>query len=208
MHVNTFINAPISSNCYVIHQGDSPSCIIIDPSTEDCFEVIDYIVKNRLTPDFIFLTHEHFDHIWGVNRLKELYDVQLICSKSCSDAIVNNKTNFSLFFNQKGFVLAPADKTVEKLDGFLTWNNVEIEFIGTPGHSPGSICVFMENLLFTGDTLIKNTKTVTKLKGGNVDALKASLLSIEKRFCGGQVCVYPGHGEKFVLNEKDIKAAL
>ena len=60
-------------------------------------------------PEYIFLTHEHFDHIWGVNLLKEIYNSHLICSLTCSQKIVNKKKNMSIFYNQVGFEIYPVD---------------------------------------------------------------------------------------------------
>ena len=74
MQVLTIKNQPIDSNCYLIYEEDCKSCIVIDPGTNGSKEVIKLIHSKKLITDFVILTHEHFDHIWGVNALVEFAD--------------------------------------------------------------------------------------------------------------------------------------
>lgn len=201
-------NYPIASNSFIVFDDISKSCLIIDPGTEDCGELIDYFDKFKLVPEWIILTHEHFDHIWGVNSLKKKFSVELVCSRSCSEAIMNKKKNMSVFFNQIGFEVVPADKTIEELNYNLRWNGYNIEFIETKGHTYGSICIKIENSLFTGDTLIKNLRTVTKLPGGSTSDLKISIKLLSEKFKSKKPIVYPGHGDCFVLNNDHLITAL
>jgi glyoxylase-like metal-dependent hydrolase (beta-lactamase superfamily II) len=203
INIQRIINHPITSNCFVVYSSRWKECIVIDPGMEDCNKIIGFITQNQLNPQYILLTHEHFDHIWGVNKLREKYRVNLICSKTCSEAIINSKRNLSLFYNQKGFETLSADQTIEELNYTLKWNGINLEFIETSGHSKGSICVYFENVLFTGDTLIKDLKTVTKLPGGNISELKESIDFIKSKFKSINPMVYAGHGECFLLNDID-----
>ena len=79
--IERILNKPIDSNCFVIHALGKHSCIIIDPGTEDCEDLIRFLKSKYLIPEYIFLTHEHFDHIWGIKKLKETYSCKLICSQ-------------------------------------------------------------------------------------------------------------------------------
>lgn len=205
MQVTQIINSPVESNCFVICIKEySPSCIIIDPGTEDCYYLQEFITTHDLIPEYIILTHEHFDHIWGVNKLRILYNLKLICSDECSKAIFSRKKNFSLFYNQQGFEVLPANLIINDLNNTFNWHNIEIRFIETKGHSRGSICILVDNFLFTGDTLIKGLKTVTKLMGGNKNELKMSLLKLNNLFKEKNIVVYPGHGEIFHWGDINI----
>jgi glyoxylase-like metal-dependent hydrolase (beta-lactamase superfamily II) len=94
-------------------------------------------------PDFIILTHEHCDHIWGVNELKSCYeDLKIISSQLCSDRIVDSKKNMSVFYDQVGFESYPCDVSVESIEKLLLWNNIRIDFIYTPGHTD-SLLVYL-----------------------------------------------------------------
>jgi len=200
--IKRIINNPIDSNCFVIYQLNYSGCIIVDPGSKDCSELISFITKKKLNPEYIILTHEHFDHIWGVNELRSNYvDVKIIASQLCSDKIVDRKKNMSVFYDQVGFETYACDISVESIENVLLWNDIKIDFIKTPGHSDASISILIVNNLFIGDTIIKNHKTVTKLPGGNKGKLLETLDSLDHLFFGKQIYVYSGHGENFWFDE-------
>jgi len=202
-------NKPIDSNCFVIYTQTNNSCIVIDPGTEDNVSLLMFLKENNLNPEYIFLTHEHFDHIWGVNKLKKRYNCKIVCSINCSEKITEKKKNMSIFYDQVGFETEPADIHPEDIDCQMIWNNEKIEFIPTKGHSDACICILIDNYLFTGDTMIKNCKTVTKLPGGNKTKLLESLISLNIKFVGKHIMVHSGHGESFwyddIKNQDSIK---
>ena len=69
IHIAQIKNQPVDSNCYVVSHEGFQGCIVIDPGTKDGDELFKYLTGKNLRPEFIILTHEHFDHIWGVNKL-------------------------------------------------------------------------------------------------------------------------------------------
>lgn len=197
--IHKFFNAPVTSCCYILSDKDvSGSCIVIDPGNEDISEITGYIKKNDITPEYIILTHEHFDHCLGVNNLRGQYpDLKLVCSEICSQNIQNEKRNCSVFYdNTRAYVINPADIIVEEIGMEMTWNSHNIRIIRTPGHTPASISIKVENNIFTGDAWIKGLKTVTKLPGGN----KQQQIETEALLhsFNGYTC-WPGHGDKFEI---------
>ena len=194
-------NRPIDSNSFVIYTKANNSCIVVDPGTENCTDLIEFIEKNRFKPEHIFLTHEHFDHIWGVTKLKETYNCKIVSSLECSLRIVDSKKNMSLFYNQIGFETYPGDIHIEEINHNLEWNNKKIEFISTKGHSNASICILIDNHLFSGDTIIKNIKTVIKLPCGSKEKLIKSLSILNNKFLNKSIMVHSGHGESFWYEE-------
>jgi glyoxylase-like metal-dependent hydrolase (beta-lactamase superfamily II) len=199
--VERILNKPVDSNSFVIYTKANNSCIVIDPGTEDCDTLIEFIKRMSLHPEYIFLTHEHFDHIWGVNKIKDTYNCKIVCSKDCSDRIIDSKKNMSLFYNQIGFVTYPADISIKDTNFHLEWNEIKIEFISTKGHSDASICILIDNNLFTGDTIIKNSKTVVKLPGGSKSKLIESISILNNKFLGKRILIQSGHGESFWYGE-------
>lgn len=198
--IERILNKPIDSNSYVVYKNNCKSSLIIDPGTEDCSELICFIEKKRLMPELILLTHEHFDHIWGVEKLRKKYKCKLVASIECSDAIQHPKKNLSLFHNQKGFKCNKTDISFYREEISLFWNGCKTILFKTPGHSDGSICILIDDHLFTGDTIIRKTKTALKLPGGNKEKLINSIRKItsySKQF--DKVC--PGHGESFSKEE-------
>lgn len=202
-----FINYPINSNCYLVKDCINKECIIIDPGSPNVSEVEVFIQNKELILRYIILTHEHFDHIWGLEGLRTLYNCKVVSSEICSNSITNPKKNLSVFHNQIGFSCREADIKIHKEIFKIKWGNNMIEFISTPGHTAGGICVSINNILFTGDTILNNNKTVTKLPGGDNNKLSISIKKIINRF-DTNTMLYPGHGDPFFLSELKIENIL
>ncbi len=195
-------NRPIDSNCYVLYQTGYSNCLVIDPGTADCNDLIQFLDEHQLVPQYSILTHEHFDHIWGVNQLKDRYNSKIVCSQSCAEKITNKKKNMSVFYDQVGFETYPADLVIEEIENVLVWNNIRLEFFETRGHTNGSVCILIDNILFTGDTIIRGYKTITKLPGGNIPELSKSIEMISS-VLNYPVNCKPGHHNDFIISSKE-----
>lgn len=200
LHVETIVNYPIPSNCFVVSDIAMTShCIVIDPGTESCSDLIHYLEVRRLIPDYVILTHEHFDHIAGVTALKQLYDFKLVASDVCSAAIQNSKSNLSLFRDGIGFIVQEADWKIANHNSF-EWYGHLCDMYVAKGHSAGGIVIVIDTNLFTGDTLMWNVKTITKLPTGSKEDLNHSLDLIKSFSSQGRMHVYAGHGLDFELD--------
>ena len=206
LEVQSFVNAPVTSNCYVLFDKEqSRDCIIVDPGTKDNKNLVDFLNKEELAPKYIILTHEHFDHCWGVNDLVVHYDIPIICSQLCAEAIKNEKRNCSVFYNNTmSFSITSKTINIESLRGRLHYGKSMFFFYMTPGHTMASISVVIEKKLFTGDTLIKDERTLTKLPSGFIAQLQETLM-FYSNFQGKGYMVYPGHGNMFELDKYDLK---
>lgn len=200
-------NYPVESNCFLVFDSQTKYAIVIDPGSDSCNSVIEYIEDYDLSVEYIILTHEHFDHIWGVNVLKERYNCQIVCSKECAEKIVDKRKNLSEFYNQKGFETYNADIKFNSNAFSIKWHDYSIELAKTKGHSEGSICVMINNNLFSGDTVIKNMKTVVKLPDSSRIELKKSLGFIQS-ICTDKTIIYPGHGDSFKFENSIIEKCL
>ena len=111
MFIHKIKNSPITSNCYIIYRDNK--CIIVDPGSSSNIEILEFLKLNNLSPEYIFLTHEHFDHIWGLNDLKSIFlDLKVISSIECSNAIICSKkneseyhSNLNLMYLQKRYLI-------------------------------------------------------------------------------------------------------
>ncbi len=206
--IKQIVNVPKSSNCFVLFdKAVGNNCIVVDPGSEDNSILNQYLEQEVLLPEYIFLTHEHFDHCWGVEDIREVYpDVKLVCSQICSEAIQDKKKNYSVFYQQPGFDLKPADIVLDEVNWSLNWNGYQIRFEPAQGHSAAGIIFFIDRYVFTGDTLIKDIKTVTKLKTASKKRLMDSIAMLEKEK-GKVLIVCPGHGEMFNLDRYDLSKA-
>ena len=202
IRVKRFVNELMSSNCYLVVDEASKHCICIDPASEKSLREIEYIEKNGLTLDSIILTHEHTDHTWGVNALVEKFGAQVICSEVCKQNLAKEfQAYFLLYFDDPDYhyTVCKIDMTTEEMDNHLVWQGYMIEFINTPGHSMGSICILMDGKLFTGDTIMQAKPYINK-RNGSKDAFKKSIRAILGRF-GQDQYVFPGHGGVFRLSD-------
>lgn len=192
----------MSSNCYLIVDDVSKHCICIDPGSEKSEREIEYIESNGLTLDYIFLTHEHTDHTWGCNSLVTHYGAIVVCSEMCKHNLSSEFQAYFLFYYDNidyHYTVCKVDKTCEELGDKLDWQGFTIEFIYTPGHSMGSICILIDNLLFTGDTIMQ-TKPYINKRNGSKEKFIESIQMIQNRFDNNQI-IYPGHGNFFKLED-------
>lgn len=207
--VKRITNTPVTSNCFVIFDNtDRSECIIVDPGTKNNEELLAFISSRGLIPKYIILTHEHFDHCWGVNALVERYHVPILCSALCADAIRDIKRNCSVFYDfYERFSITSDTISIESIGDEFQFAGGKICFFKTPGHTDASICFVAGGFLFTGDTVIKDEKTVTKLPTGSIKRLKESIAVINILKSEGQT-VCPGHGEGFALDEYELSKCL
>ena len=202
MRIEVFVNEPLDSNCYVLERDSH--AIVIDPGCVDISSVVGYIAQRALVVDYIILTHEHIDHVQGVKRLAEQYGVEVIASAECIEALADPRLNLSAEYPgvEPQNYLPDRIITIDSLGGHLVWNGVEFRFFATRGHSAGSICIAISDVLFSGDTLLEKIKTYTTAPNSSIVELRDSFELIKSSF-SSQLMVCPGHGTPFTL--KDVE---
>ena len=200
--VERFVNQLMASNCYIVVDEDSRHCLCIDPASEKSEHEIDYIHNKSLSLDYIFLTHEHTDHTWGVNALLEAFpNSMVVCSELCKEALPHEaQSYFQLYYDNTNYEynINRVDYTVETLGWKMVWMSHDVVFIPTPGHSPGSICIAIENSIFGGDTLLPFKPVIMKRNGGSKIQFIESVSKILSTFPENAI-VYSGHGDGFML---------
>lgn len=196
--VQRFINQLLSSNCFIVYDDETLLSLVIDPGSEKSEKEIAFIDSNRLRLDYIILSHEHADHTWGVNSLIDHYPtVKVVCSSSCRDNLPKEvRLFFQLYYDNPtyAYTLRRVDYTTEELNWHLDWKGHIISFIPAPGHTLGSICVVIDNVIFGGDTLIQFKPFIRKRNGGSVEQFQESVKKITNSFPKDTI-VYPGHGD-------------
>lgn len=204
LKVERFVNELMSSNCYIIMDEALEHCICIDPASEKSEREINLIEGNGLMLDYILLTHEHTDHTWGVNSLLGKYpSAKVVCSELCKEALPREaKAYFQFYYDDPNYSynVERVDYTTEDLNWHLEWVGHNIKFIATPGHSPGSVCIAIDDVVFGGDTLMPFKPFIKKRNGGSKEQFQESVMKMVGLF-NEDTLVYPGHGDALTLRE-------
>ena len=184
------------SNTYIV--GNEEDCFIVDPSNDA--RNIKKMVKNRNVLG-IFLTHGHYDHFRTLLDTMKLYDTKIYMHKETLDKLRNPNISCSNMFGYNTIIdLTPDKYKIVHNGDKVNLNNFEIKILTTPGHTNCSICIMLENVIFSGDTLFESGVGRWDLPTGNVIELTKSikmLLGLKNDFI-----VYPGHGDSTsIFNE-------
>ncbi len=194
--IHSIINRPLPSQTYVAHREDQIHCLVVDPGTPDNDALMEYIQIHQLKICAVLLTHEHFDHCAGVNMLYNFQPFELICTQKCAENIRSSKQNYSRYHDEVDDFEIDIPATIAVDNEPLAREGFKFTFIETPGHSPGSACVFFENFVFTGDTVLNGIKSPLTFTHSNRNHYYESIQKLGKHLKPGQI-IYPGHGESF-----------
>lgn len=211
----TLVDPLPQNNCYLLCQDTG--VVIIDPNKATPIQ--QYVETHGLIPELIILTHEHCDHMAGLNDLRKRYTVPVLASQACSEGIQDTKRNISrimesyLYFKSDGkvlikyprFICAAADLTFTETYSY-TWRGHTFDFTLAPGHTPGSTYIIVDKeQLFSGDYFIPGEEVITRLPGGDEEAYERIGKDI-LRALPTPLQTYPGHGSPFVLTN-EVKRA-
>lgn len=143
--------------------------------------------------DIILLTHAHFDHIYGINKVLELNPSAIIYTNiEGLQLLQDDRKNLSKYY-QRSVKLVNYEnvKIINNEFGIQTKEDLIIKPYFTPGHHPSCISWVLEDAIFTGDSYIPSQKTVTNLPGGDKIASEKSIKLIKE--IARHKKIYPGH---------------
>jgi len=191
MRIQTFNVGMLSTNCYVVNCPETKDTIIIDPgldAAQEADQIVRYVDANALKVRFIVNTHGHSDHVRGDALLKKKYGVPICIHEYDAHCL-----------SGLGEKISPANVML-KDKGLLKFGQMTLEVMHTPGHTPGSISLVGENLVFTGDTLFAEGIGRTDFPEGSDSDMR---LSLEKLLLlSDNYVVYPGHGGVSTIGEE------
>ena len=201
MLIKTYVGGPLSVNCYLVIDEETKKAFVVDPGGENQ-PLHQYVAENGLTVEAILLTHGHPDHICGIERFRKTYpDAILVAHQDEESLLGSAEQNHSKMYCGKDITLQ-ADRWVSDHDG-IEVGGLSPVFLHTPGHTPGGMCIYVKDCLFSGDTLFRNSIGRTDFPYGSFPELKKSIHS--KLFAlPNHTVVYPGHeGTTTIGHEKE-----
>ena len=210
----------IHSNMYVVLCGSD--ALVVDPCLSE--DAVALLQRSGVTRCTILLTHEHYDHISGINQLRDHISCTVICTEVCAQRMANPRRSHAAVFPAMFFSQGPevvrqaaalfdthytctADETYTgTMD--LQWHGIPLHLVELWGHSPGSAAIEAAGThVFTGDNLIPGTETLIRLPGGDKTVYLEQVVPYLRRLAPATV-VLPGHGAWGYRDDPEMAAAL
>lgn len=182
-------------NCYIVFDEETREAVVLDPGG-DVDDICKALNQFGATVKYIVLTHGHFDHTTGVEELKSIVNVPVAMSAGDNDMFLKGEMYYGPLPEGGADILLKDGDTLE-------FGGHTMRVIATPGHTPGGICLLVENDMFTGDTLFAGSIGRTDLAGGNyetiMDSIKTKLMSL-----ADTIAVHPGHGPSSTIGREKL----
>lgn len=184
------------TNCYFVYEEGKSQALVFDPADKGDY-IYNGLKEQGFSVEAILLTHGHFDHIWGVEKLKELSGAKVYAYEEEKEVCENPSLNVS---KGAGRACAVQADVYGKDGERLKIAGMSCVLIGTPGHTKGSCCYYFEEdgFLVSGDTLFQESVGRTDLPTGSMSALVRSVKD-KLLVLPDEVKVYPGHGESTTI---------
>lgn len=204
MEIKRVVFNPFRENTYLVWDS-TKECIVVDAgnmSETENTALKELITSLELKPVMAVNTHGHFDHTQGVKYLKDEYGVKFACSSK--DKFLIEASSGGMVYGLKCNEVPEIDVDLDSTES-LKFGETELRIIKTPGHTPGHVVLFNEGekVLFTGDTLFRESIGRTDLPGGDYSWIMKSILE-EIVPLGDDVAIYPGHEDSSTIGHETL----
>ena len=201
MLVSGFPAGAFAANCYVVAPARGAECVIVDPGQDAQQGIDELLLRYRLKPISVLLTHGHIDHMWSVAPVCGAKGIPAYIHPDDRELLADPAKGQSLAVGQQlfgGITFTEPDDVRELADGSaLSLAGLDFTVRHTPGHTPGSVTFGSENGLFTGDLLFAGSIGRTDLPGGDHQAMLRSLA--RTLTLPDDTLVLPGHGPQTTI---------
>ncbi len=188
----------LGTNLYVLTDVASGKQAIVDcpPVRNKQLQFLTEKLTGKL--EYIFLTHGHFDHILGLGDVQERFGGKIVIHKNDEECLSDHEKALCRWMP----VNPPHYKADVVLQGgeVLELGESRFEVLHTPGHTKGSVCYKCEDVLFSGDTLFRETCGRVDFPGGDANEMQNSLNRLVA--LQGDLRVLPGHNEETTLSHE------
>ena len=184
LNIHTLTLGLYQTNCYIVHAEGSKQCVVIDPGYE-ANTILNRTTLLGLEIQAILLTHGHFDHVGAVRQIAADTDCQVFLHEN-ELSLPAAMTDGPLFYTD-----------LYGAEGIVTVAGLQVKVLHTPGHTPGSVCLMIGDVIFSGDTLFAGSMGRCDFPGSNIFDMRKSLRKL--RDLPGDYQVFPGHAESTTL---------
>lgn len=198
MKIESIPVGPLQVNCYLISDPESMEAIIVDPGSESEI-LIPHIEKQNLKLKCILNTHCHIDHSAEVYSLQNYFKIPFLIHKNELSMLEILKSSNGMF----GIEVTGIPETSNFLEPnqIITIGKMEGKVLFTPGHSPGGVSFHIQNHVFVGDCLFRDSIGRTDLPGSDFDQLISSIKT-QLFTLDDETIVHPGHGPKTTIGHE------
>ena len=196
MEISVLRLGSIGTNCYIFRREGGTKCGVVDPGDQG-EQVARWLVDKGLEAEAVLLTHGHFDHILGIPGLRgEWPDLPVYCHP----ADIGEGDTAQIFGDTFPTPRAFGDITPYREGDLVKIAGIDVEVLETPGHTPGSVTLRSQDVLFTGDTLFEGSMGRTDLPEGDEGQIMKSLKRLGE--LEGDYRVLPGHEGQSTLERE------
>lgn len=193
MKLHRFVNKVFTSNSYVL-SNDSHEAVIVDVG--DVKPIEEYLSVHQLNIAGIFLTHTHYDHIYGIKALVEDYPGYKVYTSSFGkEALASDRLNFSRYHNDSIQWEYDCLQILHEGDRIKIFSDLWVDVIETPGHDESCLSYRMGEYFFSGDSFIPGVKVIASFPHSHKGDAEKSILKILSWADGSYLC--PGHGDVY-----------
>lgn len=197
IQIHDVTNTIFTSKTYILYREGEDKAWLVDIG--DIEPVLAFLQERDLTVAGVFITHAHFDHIYGLEALADKYpECKVYCTVNCKAALASEKLNMSKYhgtpinYNRDNVVVVHERESLRLFE-----DEPEMVFYETPGHNPGCQTMVLGDMIFTGDSYIPGVGANTKLPKADKELAKQSLerifkLAEGKRILSGHETVQDG----------------
>ncbi|MEW6184821.1 MAG: MBL fold metallo-hydrolase [Thermodesulfobacteriota bacterium] len=197
MIIQGMVVGPIQANCFILGCEQTREAVVIDPGDE-ARRILGALQKQGLELKYIINTHGHFDHVGANKAVKEATGAPILIHQGDAPMLAHLSASAGVWGMRAQD--CPPDRLLE--DGErISFGQITLEVIHTPGHSPGGISLYTPKVLFVGDTLFAGSIGRTDFPGGDYDLL---ISAVRNRLfvLGDDIQVFPGHGPSTTIGNE------
>jgi hydroxyacylglutathione hydrolase len=191
---------PLQCNCSILGDEKTHEAMVIDPG-DQIEGILEILRQEKLTLKQIVITHAHIDHVGGAMKLKAATGAPILMNQN-DYALLKMLDVQATWVGMKPPGAVQIDESVSQ-GRVLKIGEISSQVIDTPGHTEGSICVYLptEKKLIAGDTLFAGSIGRTDLPGGSMEKIMRSLHN-QVLALPDETVVTPGHGPNTTIGEE------